>query len=115
MAPQQKKDKKVAYHAPCHLCRGLDVKEAPRELIKKAGYDYVVVHNEEVCCGFGGTYSMKFPEISAHRMHKKLDGVKETGADILVADCPGCIMQLKGGADKRKDNFEVKHIAEILK
>lgn len=70
-------DEKVTYHASCHLCRGLGVKEAPRELIAAAA-DYVPAAEEEVCCGFGGTYSAKFPEVSAALLRKKLDGIADT-------------------------------------
>ena len=69
-------DEKVTYHASCHLCRGLGVKEAPRELIAAAA-DYVPAAEEEVCCGFGGTYSAKFPEVSAALLRKKLDGIAD--------------------------------------
>ncbi len=105
---------KTAYHAPCHLCRGLGVTEAPREMIKKSGAEYVQAVEEDVCCGFGGTFSMKFPEESKALLYKKLDNVKETGAQVLVTDCPGCVMQLRGGTQRRGDSFQVKHIAELL-
>lgn len=49
---------KVAYHSPCHLCRGLQVIEEPRKLIEIAGYEYVPSKDEDVCCGFGGSYSV---------------------------------------------------------
>ena len=78
-------DEKVTYHASCHLCRGLGVKEAPRELIAAAA-DYVPAAEEEVCCGFGGTYSAKFPEVSAALLRKKLDGIADTGAARVVMD-----------------------------
>ena len=104
---------KVAYHASCHLCRGLGVKEAPRALIRLAA-DYVPSPEEESCCGFGGTFSAKFPEISAELLKKKLANVAQSGAARLVLDCPGCAMQLKGGADKQKMNLKVQHIAELL-
>ena len=105
---------KTAYHAPCHLCRGLGVTEAPRDLLKKSGMDYVEAVEEDVCCGFGGTFSMKFPEESKTLLGKKLDNVKATGATQLVTDCPGCVMQLRGGAHARKDGIVVRHIAEAL-
>lgn len=105
---------KTAYHAPCHLCRGLDVHDAPRELLKESGLDYVQAEEEEVCCGFGGTFSMKFPEESKALVNLKLDHVKDTGAQQLVTDCPGCVMQLRGAAENRKDSFRVRHIAEAL-
>ena len=104
---------KVAYHASCHLCRELGVKEAPRALIRQAA-EYVPSKEEESCCGFGGTFSAKFPEISAELMRKKLENVTASGATRLVLDCPGCAMQLAGGADRQKLNLRVTHIAELL-
>ncbi|MCR4667043.1 MAG: LUD domain-containing protein [Desulfovibrio sp.] len=104
---------KITYHASCHLCRKLNVRDAPRDLIRDAG-DYVPCDEEEVCCGFGGTYSAKFPEISAKLLEKKLDNVAKTGASRLVVDCPGCVMQLKGGAEKRHMHVKVQHISELL-
>ena len=104
----------VCYHAPCHLCRGMDVREAPRDLMRIAGYDYRPNDEEEVCCGFGGTYSMKFPEISKELLAKKLAAARETGAKTLMTDCPGCVMQLRGGAVNAGMNLEVRHMAEVL-
>ena len=106
--------KKVTFHAPCHLCRGLGVHEAPRNLLRTAGMDYRQAAEEEVCCGFGGTYSAKFPELSAQLLNNKLDNVEKTEAELLVTDCPGCIMQLRGGLKKRDSNIEVKHTVEAL-
>ena len=106
--------KKVAYHAPCHLCRGLHVTAEPRKLIQLAGCTYVRSKDEDVCCGFGGSYSIDFPEISAEILKKKLDDVEDTAAELLVTDCPGCVLQLRGGMDKRSGKIQVKHIAELL-
>ena len=106
--------KKVTYHAPCHLCRGLGVIEAPRRLIQKAGFEFVPAEEEQTCCGFGGTYSGKFPEISAQILGKKLDDFDKTGAEILATECPGCVMQLRGGAHRRNASFAVMHLAELL-
>ena len=105
---------KATYHAPCHLCRGLDVHDAPRELIETSGMEYVECAEEEVCCGFGGTFSMKFPELSSELLKKKLDNVEATGADVLLTDCPGCIMQLRGGLKRRGSKIRVSHVAELL-
>jgi len=104
----------ATYHAPCHLCRGLDVHDAPRNLIKTAGLEYVECDEEEVCCGFGGTFSMKFPELSNELLNKKLNNVEATGASMLLTDCPGCIMQLRGGLKRRGSKVQVKHVAEAL-
>lgn len=105
---------KTTYHAPCHLCRGLDVRDAPHDLFEKAGLDFVQAAEEETCCGFGGTYSAKFPSISAEILSKKLDDARETGADCLITECPGCIMQLRGGAAKNEMELMVRHLAEAL-
>jgi iron-sulfur cluster protein len=106
--------KKVAYHAPCHLCRGLGVIQEPRKLLEIAGLNYVPSSDEDVCCGFGGSYSVDFPEISAEILKKKLDRVEQTHADLLVTDCPGCVLQLRGGMDKRGGRIEVAHICEVV-
>lgn len=105
---------RVAYHSPCHLCRGLNVHAAPRDLIQASGADYIRTDEEEVCCGFGGTFSAKFPEISAANLKRKLDQYEAAGATTLVTDCPGCVMQLRGGEEKRGNRIVVKHIAELL-
>ncbi len=105
---------RVAYHSPCHLCRGLGVTREPRELLQTAGLDYAPCKDEDVCCGFGGSYSLEFPEISAEILRQKLDQVENTGAGILVTDCPGCVLQLRGGMGKRNSPIQVKHIAQVV-
>ena len=111
--PLRPRDEKVAYHASCHLCRELGVKDAPRNLIRAAAV-YAPSAEEETCCGFGGTFSAKFPEISAELMRRKLANVGASGATRLVLDCPGCAMQLAGGADKLGMQLRVTHVAELL-
>lgn len=108
------KGEKVAYHSSCHLCRGLGVVEQPRALIASSGSEYCPAQEEAVCCGFGGTFSMKFPELSRELLDKKLNNAEATGATRMVADCPGCIMQIRGGAEKRGSRMKVGHIAELL-
>ncbi|MDR3073500.1 MAG: LUD domain-containing protein [Deltaproteobacteria bacterium] len=106
-------DDSVCYHAPCHLCRGMGVTEQPRALIRASG-QYRETAEEDTCCGFGGSYSVKFPEISSRILEKKLARLEESGATHLVTDCPGCIMQLRGGEEKRGRKLAVGHIAEFL-
>ncbi|MBB5348126.1 LUD domain-containing protein [Desulfoprunum benzoelyticum] len=106
--------KAATFHAPCHLCRGLGVHDAPRALLRNAGLDYREADESEVCCGFGGTFSAKFPELSAELLRKKLDHVEATGAELLLTDCPGCVMQLRGGLKKRGSRIVVQHTAEAL-
>jgi Fe-S oxidoreductase len=107
-------NQKVAYHSPCHLCRGMGVVQEPRDLLAIAGLKYLPARDEDTCCGMGGTFSLNFPELSAEVLKKKLDAVEETGADLLVTDCPGCVLQLKGGMDQRRGKVKVQHIAEAV-
>ena len=106
--------KKVAYHSPCHLCRGMGVVQEPRDLLAIAGLEYLPARDEDTCCGMGGTFSTDFPGLSAELLKKKLDAVEETGADLLVTDCPGCVRQLRGGMAKRGGQVKVKHLAEAV-
>jgi iron-sulfur cluster protein len=106
--------RKTAYHAPCHLCRGLGVIDEPKKMIELAGLEYVPTKDEDVCCGFGGTYSVDFPEISAQILKNKLDCIQAGGAVQLVTDCPGCVIQIRGGMDQRNNPIPVLHIAEAV-
>lgn len=105
---------RATMHAPCHLCRGLGVVEQPRKLLALGGYEYAQAEQEQVCCGFGGTYSAKFPGVSEQILKNKLADAARTAAEVLVTECPGCIMQLRGGAEVNKSGFAVRHIAEVL-
>lgn len=104
---------RVCYHASCHLSRALGVTEQPRALLAAAAA-YERSEEENTCCGFGGTYSLKFPEIAQELLRKKLDRLEASGASTLVADCPGCVMQLRGGEEKRGNALRVEHMAEFV-
>jgi Fe-S oxidoreductase len=94
------------------------VTREPRELLKSAGLEYVAAKDEDVCCGFGGSFSIEFPEISAEILRRKLDNVEATGAEILVTDCPGCVLQLRGGMDRlhsfNKNPLQHKTVSNTL-
>ncbi|MBF0230185.1 MAG: LUD domain-containing protein [Desulfamplus sp.] len=107
-------NKKVTWHSPCHLCRGLGIKDDPKQLIKATGNTFIPAKEEETCCGFGGSFSANFPAISREILTRKLDDVENTGADLLVTECPGCVMQLRGGALNQNRKFKVVHLAELL-
>jgi len=113
-APAEGPKVPTAYHAPCHLCRGLGVTQGPRELLQRAEQDYMPQPEEETCCGLGGTYSAKFPEVSSEIVHNRMQMLEDKGVKRLVTDCPGCIMQLRGCAEKRGGKIEVLHLAEAL-
>jgi Fe-S oxidoreductase len=109
----EKSKEKVAYHAPCHLCRGLKVASEPRDLIRAAG-EYVETEDEDLCCGFGGSFSLKFPEESAAIMTHKLKTLENAGVNLVVTDCPGCVVQLRGGEERRGRLLKVEHMAVFL-
>jgi L-lactate dehydrogenase complex protein LldF len=104
----------ITYHDSCHLKRTLKVSEQPRELLQKAGYEIAEMFECDMCCGMGGSYSMKLPEISGPILQRKLKNIKETGAPVVAMDCPGCVMQIRGGMDQDGAEVKVRHTAEIL-
>ncbi len=104
----------ITYHDSCHLKRTLRVSEQPRELLQKAGYTLTEMFECDNCCGMGGSYSLKLPEISAPILQRKLKHIKETGAPTVAMDCPGCVMQIRGGMDQDGAKVEVRHTVELL-
>ena len=103
---------KVCYHAPCHM-RNNGILEQPRALLSMAA-NYTPAVEEDTCCGFGGTFSVKFPELSAEMGRKKVANGEASGAEIMVTDCPGCIMQLRGVATANDSKLKLEHMAELL-
>ncbi|MBQ5422087.1 MAG: (Fe-S)-binding protein, partial [Clostridium sp.] len=109
------KETKVTYHDSCHLCRSLRVTEEQRELLRHTkGVSLIEMEDHDNCCGFGGSYSILYPEISAPILEKKIQNIVASGADTVAMDCPGCMMQIRGGLDARGIDVKVKHTAEIL-
>ena len=104
----------LTYHDSCHLKRTMHVYDQPRELLKKSGFDLVEMFESDMCCGMGGTYSLKLPEISAPILQRKLKNIRDTSASIVAMDCPGCVMQIKGGFDKEGSAIKVMHTAELI-
>jgi len=105
---------KVTYHDSCHLKRTLRVSAEPRELLHKAGFEVAEMFECDTCCGMGGSYSIKLPEISAPILQRKLHNIKETGAPVVAMDCPGCVMQIRGGMDQDGAAISVRHTVELL-
>ncbi len=104
---------RVAYHPSCHLLRELGVSEQPCELLRQVeGLELVEL--EEVCCGFGGAFSAKMPELSGAMLEAKLTAVEESGAEVLTATDCGCLMHLAGALNRRKSRLKVRHVATIL-
>ena len=105
----------ITYHDSCHLKRELGVFQEQRELLKATkGINLVEMEESDVCCGFGGTYSIKLPEVAAPILAKKISHIQDTGASVVAVDCPGCLMQIRGGMDAHGLPTEVKHTAVII-
>ncbi len=102
------------YHDSCHLKRTLGAQAAPRELLARAGVEVREMAECDTCCGMAGSYSVKLPEISAPILERKLDNIQATGADRVVMDCPGCVMQIRGGLDKLGSPIRAEHTAVRL-
>lgn len=104
----------VSYHDSCHLRRTLGVHRQPRELLGAAGYQIAEMAEADMCCGMGGSYSLKLPEIAAPILERKLANIEKTGAPLVAMDCPGCVMQIRGGLDKKESRIAVRHTAELI-
>jgi iron-sulfur cluster protein len=104
----------ATYHDPCHLRRGLGVIDEPRQIIKKLGYQLVEMDEYDACCGMAGAFSLKLPNISEQIMKKKLSKAEKTCAKHLITACPGCLLQLRGGAKALGNDIDVKHLAELV-
>lgn len=108
-------DTTITYHDSCHLLRGLGVSEQPRRLIRQIeGVRFVEMVGADRCCGFGGSFSVKLPEISGAILREKMRNIEATQADIVVADDCGCIMQMKGGLARTPNAARVVHLAQVL-
>jgi L-lactate dehydrogenase complex protein LldE len=106
---------RVTYHDSCHLLHELKVEEAPRQLIRNVrGVEFVELNDFQTCCGFGGTFAVKFPEISAAMGVDKAAAIEHTGADVIVANDSSCLMQIAGTLSRRQSAIRPMHIAELL-
>jgi iron-sulfur cluster protein len=107
-------NRKVTYHDPCHLKRGLGVQSEPRQLLAREGFELVEMFDADTCCGFGGQVVLDYPELSSSILKRKLDEIEATGVDTVVTNCVPCVLQLRGGLDKRQSKIRVVHSAELL-
>jgi L-lactate dehydrogenase complex protein LldE len=106
---------KVTYHDGCHALRELRLKDAPRQLLRHVrGLDLVEMDEAETCCGFGGTFSVKFPMISYAMDGVKCVSIQETGAQYVVSTDSSCLMQLDGYLRRQGLPVRSIHLAEVL-
>jgi L-lactate dehydrogenase complex protein LldE len=108
-------ERTAAFHPSCHLMRELRVGDEPRVLLSAVqGLRMVDFRNPEECCGFGGMFSVKFPQISTAMAEDKIERLQESGAQVLISNDCGCLMQLGGAMHRRGVAVEPRHLAEIL-
>jgi L-lactate dehydrogenase complex protein LldE len=106
---------KVTYHDGCHGLRELRIKTEPRQLLANVrDLQLVEMDQAETCCGFGGTFSVKFPMISTAMDEVKVESIKRTGADYVVSADSSCLMQIEGYLKRHKAPVKAVHLAEVL-
>jgi L-lactate dehydrogenase complex protein LldE len=108
-------DGTATYHDSCSSLREMGVKDQPRLLLAGVkGMALKEAPESEACCGFGGLFCVKYPDISGRMVDAKVDDIIATGADILLAGDLGCLMNIAGRLHRRGSNIRVRHIAEVL-
>lgn len=105
----------VTYHDSCSGLRELGIQAQPRKLLASLpGVTLKEMKNSDVCCGFGGTFCVKYPDISNAIVEKKTATIGETGADVLLAGDIGCLMNMAGKIRREGGRTQVRHVAEVL-
>jgi L-lactate dehydrogenase complex protein LldE len=105
----------TCYHDSCSSLREMRVRSEPRELLESVdGLSLGELKEPEVCCGFGGLFSVKYPEISERMADDKLEDAQSTGADLMLGGDLGCLLHLKGRMQRKGVNMRVRHVAEVL-
>lgn len=108
-------DEVVTYHDSCHALRELQIKSGPRRLLSKVrGLELREMDAAEECCGFGGTFSVKFAEVSGGMARTKIDSIQRTGASTVVSIDSSCLMQLQGAISRAALPIRTLHLAEVL-
>jgi L-lactate dehydrogenase complex protein LldE len=106
---------RVTFHDGCHGLRELRVKQQPRRLLERVrGLELVEMADAEICCGFGGTFSAKFPAISTAMGEVKCASAVATNAEYVVSNDSSCLMQIQGLLDRQKKPVKTVHLAEVL-
>jgi iron-sulfur cluster protein len=115
LMPEVRPGKKATYHDSCHHKHVLKASEDSRDLVRLAmGMDLVEMTGPAACCGFAGAFSVDHPEVAEALLADKLAAVTASGADVVALDCPGCLLQIRGGCSRTGGRAEIRHTAEIL-
>lgn len=106
---------KAAYHDSCSGLRELGVRAQPRALLANVeGLTITELSERDACCGFGGTFAVKYPDISNAIVEKKTADIAKTGADLLIAGDMGCLLNMAGKLKREGSKVQVRHVAEVL-
>ncbi len=106
---------KVTYHDSCHLLRGLGISEQPRRLIRNIkGLELIEMKDSDRCCGFGGTFSIKYPVISTAMVDDKINNIIASGADTVTGCDVSCLMNIQGRFSRIGSSIKTLHIAQLL-
>ena len=106
---------RVTYHDACSGLRELGIKEQPRRLLASVeGLELVELKATEVCCGFGGTFCVKYPGVSTKMVSDKAADIEATGAELVLAGDLGCLMNVAGRLKRLGSRVEARHVAEVL-
>lgn len=104
----------VTYHDSCQSINCLGLRSEARHIIQVLGLELREMPQSDVCCGFGGSTSIEHSDVSERIMNNKLNNAESTGATVLVADNPGCLMHLRGGVDAGRRHLRVLHLAQLI-
>ncbi|HEY6542557.1 MAG TPA: LUD domain-containing protein [Ktedonobacteraceae bacterium] len=105
----------TTYHDSCQSCNCLGLRKEARHIIRDAlGLELREMPQSDVCCGFGGSTSIEHGDVAERLLHNKLRNAESTGATVLVADNPGCLMHLRGGVDAQRKKLRVLHLAQLV-
>ncbi len=108
-------DGTITYHDSCHLLRNLRVKAQPRKLLSNvAGAEFIEMYDADRCCGFGGSFAVKYADISSAMVADKVNNIIASGADTVVGCDMGCLMNIQGMLSRKGSAIKTKHIAQIL-
>ncbi len=107
-------DRAVTYHDSCSGLRELGIREQPRRLLRAMGARLTEMAEPEVCCGFGGTFCVKYPEISTRMVADKARDIAMTGAETVLAGDLGCLLNIAGRLSREGSPVRVRHVAEVL-
>ncbi len=106
---------RVTWHDACHGLRDLNVHSEPRRLIRNVrGAEFIELPNADSCCGFGGTFSVKYPEISVAILDSKIEAIDKAGVRAVISGDASCLMQIGGRLTRNKSAVRAMHLAELL-